>query len=93
MKQVNRLLCVSALVSVVLVTVISPAAREHDASAAGSGAPTSLDKTWTTRGQKQFGRLQLVAALEVAKGGSFRAERAGFSDGLPAANSRLQQLR
>ena len=64
-----------------------------DMVAVAAGGPVdSLDKSGTSGVRQKSGALQAIEWSALAKRRSFAAEREGFSDGLSAASSRLQQL-
>jgi hypothetical protein len=73
--------------------VLSLAAGAEGAFFSSSERASLLDNSGTIGNPLGRGFSQSVAFKGLAKGGSFQAERAGFSDGLPAALSRWWQLK
>jgi hypothetical protein len=77
-----KIIVVVAMVGGVLTAVLGQ----------GAVQVRQLDNSGTTRGVLIDAVSQTAARQWFVMIGSFQAERAGFSDGLPATVSRLQQL-
>jgi hypothetical protein len=71
---------------------LAPAAAGPVAREDPGGAAARLDKTGTAGGVPPGAASQTQGSQPLTAAGSLLAERAGFSDGRPAADPRLKQL-